>query len=100
MEKEIGLIQKNIREVVIVQFTEFHGNTYVDMRVHATNKPGVPPIPTKKGLCLNPELMPDFLALVTEACKVINGDGEGNQRKGGERVDGDSEHQKSTYERS
>ncbi len=52
-------IPKNAVETVCMAITEFRGKTYADLRVYYRDDDGELK-PTRKGLCVSPELWPDF----------------------------------------
>jgi len=53
-------VPKNTLETIRFQITEFRGKTYADLRVYYRDD-NDELRPTRKGLCVNPELWPDFL---------------------------------------
>ena len=56
-------IRKNVSEVVRVQPTVFNGIDLIDARVW-TEGPTGEKKPTKKGLCLRPEVWPEVIAAI------------------------------------
>ena len=60
-EKPVCEISKNSREAIQFRLGEFKGHKFVDMRVFALED-GKDPVPTKKGLAVNPTLWPQFKA--------------------------------------
>ena len=61
-QKLIAEFRKNAAEVVRVYLTEFKGSSYFDLRIWLQEAPGEPGNlrPSKKGLCLNIELLNDL----------------------------------------
>lgn len=72
MNKEIAKIGKNAQEEIVVQLTEYRGYDLVDMRVWTkpvfgdTDKDK----PTKKGLTVKVDALPELIAALTKAAKV------------------------------
>lgn len=70
MIKEIATIGKNAQEEIRVQLTEFKGHDLLDVRVWT--KPGsseetAEGKPTKKGLTVKPDIIPELIEALTEA---------------------------------
>ncbi|MDW7759445.1 MAG: transcriptional coactivator p15/PC4 family protein [Acidobacteriota bacterium] len=63
----IGSVEKNSAEIVRVGISRFKGNTYVDIRLWLLNEGGKDPVPTKKGLCLRPEIIEELLPMLEKA---------------------------------
>ena len=80
-EKELARFQKNPREWVIIRLNEFKGKEYFDIRIHVPkfssdgSSPEVPQegnpelIPTKKGVSVSVDLLPQMRAAVEAACQ-------------------------------
>ena len=64
----VGHVQKNGREIVRATLTEFHGHKLLDLRVHAVD--GDNAAPTKAGVCVRLELLPDLVALLQDAARA------------------------------
>jgi hypothetical protein len=62
----ISTIQKNSRETVRVALDEFRGVQLIDIRVVVDGHSGVP-VPTKKGVNLKIELLPELVAALQAA---------------------------------
>ena len=62
-------IKKNAADVIRVQPTVFNGIDLVDCRVYVEGADGKP-APTKKGLCLRPEVWPDVITALEEVLSV------------------------------
>jgi len=67
MTKEIAKIEKNAQEEIIVQLTEFKGYDLVDLRVWAKSVIGEPGKPTKKGLSVKPDILPELIRALQKA---------------------------------
>ena len=65
----IGELAKNSLETVKVHVSRFKGKVYVDARIFAQDDSKGPSviIPTKKGLCLSPDLILELLPLLANA---------------------------------
>jgi hypothetical protein len=78
----IAQFQKNSVEFVRVCLSEFKGSYYFDVRIWLQEKPGEPGNlkATKKGLCLNVELLNDLrqaLEKLDQAIEKGGADGQG-----------------------
>jgi hypothetical protein len=67
MQKEIAKIGKNTEEEILVQLTNFKGYDLVDLRVWAKTITGETGKPTRKGLTVKPELLPELIEALKEA---------------------------------
>lgn len=65
----ITALKKNATEEVRVRWSDFHGGRYLDARVFATD--GAEPVPTKKGLCLSPDLWRELLPMIEAALETM-----------------------------
>ena len=72
--KLIDQFHKNSTELVEVHITEFRGQEYVDVRVWTLPNPAdfKEQKPTKKGVCLNIDLLPRLIAALQKAEKTLN----------------------------
>jgi hypothetical protein len=72
-QKLVAEFRKNSAEVVRVHLTEFKGNLYFDVRIWLQEKPGEPGNlkATKKGICLNIELLNDLKQALEKLNQVI-----------------------------
>jgi hypothetical protein len=59
----IGEIQKNQKEKIIVSTNEYKGNKYVDLRVHYEDETSGEYKPTKKGIAINPKILPEVVEM-------------------------------------
>ena len=62
----IGEIQKNQREKIIASVNEFKGNTFVDLRVYYEDETAGEYKPTKKGIAINPKILPQVVELIIQ----------------------------------
>jgi hypothetical protein len=77
MEKEIARIGKNALEEIRVKLTEYNGYDLVDMRVWAKHPIYEKETPTRKGLTVNPELIPEIVEALEKAKRAFReGQGE------------------------
>ena len=60
----IGEIQKNQKEKIIVSINEYKGNKYVDLRVHYEDEASGEYKPTKKGIAINPKILPEVVEMI------------------------------------
>ena len=67
----IGEIQKNKSQKIIVATNEYKGKQLVDIRVHYEGDDGEY-MPTKKGIALTPEMIPEVMEMLRSASAVIN----------------------------
>lgn len=67
MDTKISTIEKNANEEIRVSLTEFKGHDLIDIRVYATPAATGEAVPTRKGLCVKPELLSDLIAALQDA---------------------------------
>jgi len=67
MQKEIAKIEKNAEEEIIVQLTNFKGYDLVDLRVWVKSLIGEAGKPTKKGLTIKPDILPELIEALKKA---------------------------------
>ena len=68
----IGEIQKNQKEKIIVSTNEYKGHKYVDLRVHYEDESTKEYKPTKKGIGVNPKILPEVVEMMVRAAKEIS----------------------------
>ena len=68
----IGEIQKNQKEKIIVGTNEFKGHKYIDLRVHYEDETSGEYKPTKKGIAVNPKILPQVIEMMLEAVETLN----------------------------
>lgn len=73
MKKEIARIGKNSQEDIIIQLTEFKGIDLVDLRVWVRDDVETESKPTKKGLTIKPELLPELIEALQQAEQIYQG---------------------------
>ena len=59
------IIEKNSREVIVLQESEYKDSKFVDIRVRGKND-NDDLIPTKKGVALNPKFVPQLIEALLE----------------------------------
>ena len=67
----IGEIQKNQKEKIIVSTNEYKGNKYIDLRVHYEDETSGDYRPSKKGIAVNPKILPQVVEMMLEAAEQI-----------------------------
>ena len=67
----IGEIQKNQKEKIIVSTNEYKGNKYIDLRVHYEDETSGDYKPSKKGIAVNPKILPQVVEMMLEAAEQI-----------------------------
>ena len=70
----IGEIQKNQKEKIIISTNEFKGHKYVDLRVHYEDETSGEYKPTKKGIAVNPKILPQVVEMMITAAEQLNDD--------------------------
>jgi hypothetical protein len=63
---EIGTIEKNSINKIRVAVNEYKGRRYIDVRTLFQGEDGAW-VPTKKGVALSPDRMPELIRLLNEA---------------------------------
>ncbi len=76
--KLIDQFHKNSSELVEVNITEFKGQEYVDVRIWTLTNPADSKDrqPTKKGVCINIDLLPRLITALQKAEETFNKNGE------------------------
>ncbi len=67
----VGQITKNKREVIKVTLEEWHGRRIVNVRVYFRAEDGEMR-PSRKGLALSVDRLPDLVAVLTEAIRAAS----------------------------
>ena len=67
MEKVVASFEKNRVEDMRVRLTEYQGHHLVDVRVFATTGADGHRVPTKKGLSISYEKLPELIAALVDA---------------------------------
>jgi hypothetical protein len=73
VEKTIAIFDKNSREKVHVNLTEFHGRDLVDIRIY-WSADGTNWNPSKKGISIGVEKLPTLLASLHQAADALGQD--------------------------
>ena len=68
----IGEIQKNQKEKIIVSTNEYKGHKYIDLRVHYEDESTKEYKPTKKGIAVNPKILPEVVEMMVRAAEEIS----------------------------
>ena len=72
MQEQISEIQKNSSEVLRVELTEFKGYQLLSMRIWTKELPGKQEArPTRKGLAVQVDLIPELLTALEKAAVVV-----------------------------
>ena len=69
----IGEIQKNQKEKIIISTNEYKGHKYVDLRVHYEDETSGDYKPTKKGIAVNPKILPEVVEMMVQAAESLQG---------------------------
>ena len=71
----IAEIEKGAAEIVKISISEYRGQHYLDFRIwidpSRQGDYGTQPIPTKKGICLHTEMIPDLQKAIKAAAAYI-----------------------------
>ena len=67
----IGEIQKNQKEKIIISTNEYKGHKYVDLRVQYEDESTKEYKPTKKGIAVNPMILPEVVELMVQAAESL-----------------------------
>ena len=70
-QERIGEIQKNQKEKIIVSTNEYKGHKYIDLRVHYEDEVSGDYKPTKKGIAVNPKILPDVVEMMVKAAETL-----------------------------
>ena len=68
----IGEIQKNQKEKIIVSTNEYKGHQYIDLRVHYEDESTKEYKPSKKGIAVNPKILPEVVEMMVKAAEEIS----------------------------
>ena len=61
MSEPIAIIPKNSLEDIRVMWSEYKGRRYLDIRVYTEIEGKVDKVPTRKGVTLRPDLVPELI---------------------------------------
>ena len=68
----IGEIQKNQKEKIIISTNEYKGHKYIDLRVHYEDESTKEYKPSKKGIAVNPKILPEVVEMMVRAAEEIS----------------------------
>lgn len=71
----IAEVQKNARERIRLELTEYKGHKLVSLRVYADTGGGGPPVPTPKGITCKVTLLPDLVRAMADAERMARAEG-------------------------
>lgn len=71
--KLVDQFHKNSQELVEIHISEWKAQDYVDIRIWTLPNPAEPETqqPTKKGICINSELLPRLIKALEKAQKTL-----------------------------
>jgi hypothetical protein len=61
MSEPLAIIPKNSTEEIRIAWSEYKGHRYMDIRVYAEIEGKADKVPTKKGIALRPDLIPELI---------------------------------------
>ena len=61
MSEPIAIIPKNSMDEIRVMWSEYKGHRYLDIRVYTEAEGKADKVPTKKGVTLRPDLIPELI---------------------------------------
>jgi hypothetical protein len=67
MSEPIAIIAKNSIEDIRVMWSEYKGHRYLDIRVYIEIEGKADKVPTKKGVTLRPDLIPELMKALESA---------------------------------
>jgi hypothetical protein len=67
MSEPIAIIPKSTIDEIRVMWSEFKGHRYLDIRVYTEIDGKTDKVPTKKGITLRPDLIPDLIRALESA---------------------------------
>lgn len=65
---DVGEVRKNQQEVIKVKLRRYKDHDFLDIRTWVTTLD--PPVPTKKGIAVNPQRIPEFIPILQEAYSI------------------------------
>jgi hypothetical protein len=84
MDVTVKEFQKSATERIVAKIREFRGRRYVDIRVYyLANISDNTYAPTKKGIMLSADLLPDLSAMIQDLATACGGDGSGSHASDG-----------------
>lgn len=87
-QKILGEFEKNSVEVVRISSVEYHSNQYLDVRIWIVGDQGSKEnrLPTKKGIRIHSELLPDLIQALQQAKDLIRGSFDKSSNKRNEKI--------------
>lgn len=70
MTDTIAIIRKNALDELHVRWGEFKGHRYLDIRVHTEIEGKPEKAPTKRGVTLRPDQIPELIAALQKALEA------------------------------
>jgi hypothetical protein len=67
MSEPIAIIPKNSMDEIRVMWSEYKGHRYLDIRVYTEIEGKADKVPTKKGVTLRPDLIPELMKALESA---------------------------------
>jgi hypothetical protein len=67
MSEPIAIIPKNSMDEIRVMWSEYKGHRYLDIRVYTEIEGKADKVPTKKGVTLGPDLIPELIKALESA---------------------------------
>jgi hypothetical protein len=61
MNEPLAVIRKSSMDEIRVMWSEYKGHRYLDIRVYTEVEGKVDKVPTKKGVTLRPDLIPELI---------------------------------------
>lgn len=71
MENIISQVKKNSREVIRISEKEYEGYKFIDLRIYYQDKSDGNWYPTKKGISLTPNTVPEVIEGILKAMEVM-----------------------------
>lgn len=67
MNRTIAQITKNSLDTIVIEFSEFKGRDFLSLRTYTVFDGSPEPRPTKKGITIKPDQIPELLEALCEA---------------------------------
>ena len=81
-QRLVDQFHKNSQELVGIHISEWKAQDYIDIRIWTLPNPAEPGSqqPTKKGICINAELLPKLIQSLQKAQKTLRKEDEGRDK--------------------
>ena len=66
-----NILVEDQKEKIIVSTNEYKGHQYIDLRVHYEDETSGDYKPTKKGIAVNPKILPDVVEMMVQAAESL-----------------------------